>query len=211
MERNADFDEISDGRLYGPNDMVKAGCGNCEGCHDCCKGMGNSVVLDPFDVYRMTMGTRKSFMDLIALKKIALNVYNGVILPALAMEGSEEKCGFLNEQGRCSIHNIRPGICRLFPLGRIYREDGFDYFLQVNECSRQRRTKVKVRQWIDTAGFPEYDAFVMEWHDKIKSLQNEVAGMSDEDVKALNMDMLNRYYIKAYSDSKSFYEQFMER
>ena len=40
MERNVSMDEISDGRLYGLNDMVKADCRDCEGCSACCRGMG---------------------------------------------------------------------------------------------------------------------------------------------------------------------------
>ena len=32
MERNVSMDEISDGKLYGLNDMVRADCGGCKGC-----------------------------------------------------------------------------------------------------------------------------------------------------------------------------------
>ena len=56
MERNVDMSEVSDGKLYGINDMVKAGCNDCKGCSACCQGMGNSIVLDPYDVYRLTTG-----------------------------------------------------------------------------------------------------------------------------------------------------------
>lgn len=40
MKREIDMKEISDGKLYGPNDLVKADCGDCHGCFDCCRGMG---------------------------------------------------------------------------------------------------------------------------------------------------------------------------
>ena len=61
MNREMDMAEVSDGKLYGLDDMVKADCAGCEGCHACCTGMGTSVVLDPFDAYRMTAGTGKTF------------------------------------------------------------------------------------------------------------------------------------------------------
>ena len=48
MRREVSLEEISDGRLYELNDMVKADCQDCAGCHDCCEGMGDSVVLDPW-------------------------------------------------------------------------------------------------------------------------------------------------------------------
>ena len=43
MLRNIDLKEISDGRLYDANDMVKAGSDDCSGCWDCCQGMGDSI------------------------------------------------------------------------------------------------------------------------------------------------------------------------
>ena len=44
------LDEISDGKLYDIGDMVKADTGGCTGCSDCCKDVGDLVVLTPFDV-----------------------------------------------------------------------------------------------------------------------------------------------------------------
>ena len=54
MERNVSMDEISDGRLYGLNDMVKADCRDCEGCSACCRGMGTSIAVSytHLDVYK---------------------------------------------------------------------------------------------------------------------------------------------------------------
>ncbi len=36
MKREIDWKEISDGKLYSLNDMVKADCGDCKGCSACC-------------------------------------------------------------------------------------------------------------------------------------------------------------------------------
>ena len=149
MKRNVSLAEISDGRLYKANDMVKADCGGCNGCSRCCHGMGNSIILDPYDVYRMTTGMGKSMQELLAAS-VELNVVDGVILPNLKMQGTEEACAYLDEEGRCSIHPYRPGICRLFPLGRYYENGGFSYFLQTGECAKENRSKIKVSKWIDT-------------------------------------------------------------
>ena len=132
MKRNVRLEDISDGKLYTANDLVKADCHDCEGCSACCRGMA-SIVLDPYDVWQLCMGLRKTFEGLME-EHIELQVVDGVILPKLKMAGEEESCTFLDENGRCSIHLFRPGICRLFPLGRYYEDDGFRYFLQVKEC-----------------------------------------------------------------------------
>ena len=121
MRREVTLEEISDGRLYDANDMVKADCQDCKGCCDCCKGMGDSVILDPYDVCRLSRGLGKQPQELIGTV-LELGVSDGNILPHLMMKGKEESCVFLNEEGRCSVHAIRPGFCRLFPLGRYYTE-----------------------------------------------------------------------------------------
>ncbi|MFR3530888.1 MAG: YkgJ family cysteine cluster protein, partial [Lachnospiraceae bacterium] len=119
MLRELDFNEISDGKFYQSQDMVRADCGGCKGCSSCCRGMGSSIVLDPLDVHRIASGLGKSFDELLA-SHLELQVVDGIILPNLKMTGPGEACTFLNDQGRCSIHPLRPGICRIFPLGRYY-------------------------------------------------------------------------------------------
>ena len=68
MRREVTLEEISDGRLYEANDMVKADCQDCKGCFDCCTGMGDSVVLDPLDVWRLSQGLGLSVDQLLAAK-----------------------------------------------------------------------------------------------------------------------------------------------
>ena len=82
------MEEISDGKLYTSNDLVKADCGDCEGCHACCTGMGSSIVLDPLDIVRICRGTGAAFETLLA-GKIELNVVDGIILPNLKMAGAK--------------------------------------------------------------------------------------------------------------------------
>ena len=76
MKRQVTMEEISDGKLYTSNDLVKADCGDCEGCHACCTGMGSSIVLDPLDIVRICRGTGAAFETLLA-GKIELNVVDG--------------------------------------------------------------------------------------------------------------------------------------
>lgn len=210
MKRDIDINEISDGKLYSANDLVKADCNDCKGCSDCCKGMGESIILDPYDICRLTNGLGITFEMLLA-DKIALNMYDGVILPHLNMSGADAACAFLNEEGRCSIHAFRPSICRLFPLGRIYNEDGFQYFLQVNECSNKNRTKVKVKKWIDTPELKTNDKFILDWHDFINEVQAKVNSNLDEElIKKINMFILQHFFIERYNEEE-FYSQFEER
>jgi len=211
MERNIDINEITDGKRYGLNDLVRVGCNDCAGCSACCRGMGNSIVLDPYDCYRLTKGLEVSFQSLLQ-DHIELNVVDGMILPNLKMQPERGACAFLNEEGRCSIHAHRPGICRIFPLGRLYEEDRFDYILQVHECQKENKTKVKVQKWIDTPSVKENEAFILKWHQFVKRVQSYMkAPANEQTAKQLCLFVLNLFYIKEYDKNRSFYDQFYER
>lgn len=214
MKREVSLAEISDGRLYRAGDMVKADCGDCKGCFACCCGMGESIVLDPLDVFRLTQGLGQNLEQLLA-GGVALHVEEGLILPHLNMDGAGERCTYLNEAGRCSVHGFRPGICRLFPLGRYYENGDFQYFLQVHECKNPNRTKVKVRKWIDTPELARYEQFAREWHYFLKDLQEKLMsgaeGFSEQKAKQVSMYVLKLFYGLPYDGGRDFYDQFAER
>lgn len=211
MIREVSLEEISDGKLYGLNDMVKADCNDCRGCFSCCQGMGSSIVLDPLDVKRLTEHLGERFESLLA-DRLELNVVDGIILPNMKMTGERETCAFLDGNGRCSIHPFRPGICRLFPLGRFYENRSFQYFLQVHECKKENRTKVKVRKWIDTPDLKRHEQFVADWHYFLKDLQDILAARQDEDLaKQVNLYVLNTFFITPFDSELDFFEQFEAR
>ena len=228
MKRYVSLEEISDGKLYEKNDMVKAGCNGCRGCSACCRGMGSSVILDPFDFFRLTAELPFTFETLME-DKIELNVVDGIVLPNLKMSSGDEACGFLDENGRCSIHPQRPGICRLFPLGRYYgltpnEEEGgktskaytrfargFRYFLQAHECPAPNKTKVKVSRWVDTPDLAQYEQFVKDWHYFLEDVQTQLSEASGEDAKTVSLLLLKLFYVLPYDKNESFYLQFAKR
>jgi uncharacterized protein len=211
MKRDCSLEEISDGKLYDRNDLVEASCNGCKGIAACCHGMGKSIILDPFDIYRLSSNLNMKFEELLA-DKIELNVVDGIILPNLKMKDSTERCAFLNKEGRCSIHAYRPGICRIFPLGRYYKNQGFKYFLQVNECSNDCKTKIKVSKWVDTPDLEKYEQFLVDWHYFLNDVEKIIKSTQDDNlIRNLNMYLLNGFYIKKYDTENDFYVQFNQR
>lgn len=211
MRREVCMEEISDGKLYTANDLVKADCNDCQGCSACCQKMGQSIILDPLDIYRLIFGLQQTFEQLLA-DKIELNVVDGIILPNLKMSGAEEKCAFLNDEGRCSIHRVRPGICRLFPLGRYYDGKSFQYFLQVHECKKENRTKVKVKKWIDTPDLKKNEKYISDWHYFLVDTQKILMELQNEEkAKKINMLLLQTFFLEPYHSEEEFYTQFYGR
>ncbi|MBE5863498.1 MAG: YkgJ family cysteine cluster protein [Lachnospiraceae bacterium] len=247
MRRYVSLEEISDGKLYTANDMVKADCLGCQGCSRCCHEMGDTILLDPYDIWRFQKGLGKDAQTLLAEGKIALRVVDSVIVPHLkmqpvdtmkqgeksasndimaqkeervkgdgtdsskSMDQAEEKCPFLDEKGWCTIHAYRPGLCRLFPLGRYYEGDGFRYFLQKSECDHPK-AKVKVSKWLDVPELPKYEQYVLTWHQIQKQAESLQQENKDEAFgKNLNMFLLKTFFLTPYDADEDFYQQFEER
>lgn len=210
MKRQLDLSEHTDGSRYQMNDMVKVGCSDCEGCSSCCRGMGDSIILDPYDIYRLCKGTGKSIEELMSMH-LKLTVIDGIVLPVLKM-GENDCCTFLDDKGRCSIHDSRTGFCRLFPLGRLYEAGSFSYILQVNECRAENRTKVKVKKWMDTPNLAVYDKYIVDWHYLLMSLEEELSGSEDDEkARHISVSLLTAFFLTPYELLQDFYPQFYER
>lgn len=194
---------------------VRIGCCDCRGCSDCCQGMGNSIILDPFDFYKLEKGLCAAPAQLLE-SYASLNVNDGLILPNLRMSGEKERCVFLNEAGRCSIHGFRPGLCRLFPLGRYYENGRLAYFVLEGACSGPgERTKVRIEDWIGESVIEQYEGFLTDWHYYLKGIKEKTAALPDgaweSAVKTASVNILEKFYLAPYDCEKNFYDQFYER
>ena len=210
MERNVSMEDISDGRLYGANDMVRADCNGCKGCSECCEKMGDTIILDPYDIANICGNLQCSFEQLLG-DKIELGIWQGLIMPHIRISNESGRCGFLNDEGRCSIHSFRPGFCRLFPLGRFYEEDGsFKYFLQIHECTMPNKSKVKVKNWIGISELSANTEFIEQWHGFTKKIIAAAQNLDDTSMKTLNMYVLKTFYMNTIA-IEHFYEEFSMR
>lgn len=71
MRREVTLEEISDGRLYEANDMVKADCQDCKGCLTAVREWEILLYWDPLDVWRLSQGLHLSVDQLLGRKNRA--------------------------------------------------------------------------------------------------------------------------------------------
>lgn len=209
MQRAVGFEDISDGKRYSSNDIVKIACNDCKGCSKCCENMNGLITLDPYDIFRLLSGLKDSTFESLLNNKIEMIVDEGVLTPVLMMQSESGKCVFLNDEGRCSIHMYRPGICRLFPMGRIYEAGGHSYFIQKDECDYKIKTKIKVKNWLDTKELKLYEKYINDWHYFIKNIQQYLTTASEDEIRQINTVLLQIFYKTPYSDE--FYTEFYNR
>ncbi|MBR4720084.1 MAG: YkgJ family cysteine cluster protein [Lachnospiraceae bacterium] len=215
MKRDVDIDEISDGCRYRSGDMVKIGCAECKGCSECCRQVDDTIILDPYDIYQLCKGLDSSFDKLMSEEpepSIELGHADGLLLPHLKLSKASGGCTFLSNEGRCTIHSFRPGFCRLYPLGRIYEDGSFSYFIQIHECPYPNKSKVKIKKWLGIDNLPAYEAFILKWHDILDDARSNLSGINDQSERSRYIvAFLKRFYQTPYDTEVDFYTQFEER
>ena len=205
-----DYDMSDSVRYYQLNDLARISSPACEGCGECCRGMGESIELDPYDSFQLAAGLNKPFADLIN-HEIALHSENGIILPHIAMKGGDDACSFLGEDGRCGIHSFRPGICRLYPLSRKYLDDGIRYFIQPNVCLGHSMVKVKIRSYLQIQDYSSYEGFKWDWFRFLKDAEDIAISNTDPSLRTkLGLFILETFFLRPYS-SGEFYSIFNKR
>jgi hypothetical protein len=204
------LEDISDGNLYDIDDVVLAGTAGCEACSTCCHDVEALVVLTPYDVSALSMGLNKSFKELLA-SHLVLREDNKVLLPHLKMVGEDRRCTFLSEEGRCTVHSFRPNICRLFPLGRVYADADFKYFLQVEACVKNELYEVVVDEWLGIENYAENKAFLLDWYKILKALSFRFKFVYDlEEKKHMDQYLLSLFYALTLDKQHDFYEAFQK-
>jgi Fe-S-cluster containining protein len=176
--------------------------------------MSDTIVLDPYDVWQLGLITGRTFEELMGAG-IDLHVEEGVILPHLMMREETGGCFFLGEDGRCTIHAYRPGICRLFPLGRHYDKEKTSYFIVPDGCVKGGLSKVRIDRWLGIPDLPAYENYKARWHSLIRTLAARVAAeQSDETRRNIDLYFLRLFFMLPYKGDQSadtFYEEVADR
>lgn len=196
MIRDIDENLIRPEKLFSSSDMAKLGCNDCAGCSDCCKDRASAITLDEWDVSRLKEGLGTGFDSMLSRGLIDITMVDGILLPSLGKKADADECVFLGSDGRCTIHDHRPGICRMFPLARLYHEDGsFSYFLQEGECEHGTGVKIKISKWLGVGNVNRYEQAVRRYHDSLTALRRACAeAQSREEIVRLQKDFLKEHF-----------------
>ena len=75
-------------------------------------------------------------------------------------------------------------------------ENRLDYFLQVDGCAKENRSKIKVSKWLDTPELKKNQQYLIDWHAFRKKIKSILGEMSDENQKApVKMILLNNNFL----------------
>lgn len=204
----------------------------CTACGKCCANDSvDMILLTPFDLYNLSKGTGKNINDIV---NDYTNVYigknsnfpvvqlNSVFNLQKSIEyGMKYKvCPFLKDN-KCSVHDFKPSICRLYPLGRTItistddNEKTMTYFLLKNRCGGKGEFN-SLDNWIKNRS--DYDRLQKEYSTFFATITsiidlNKLQELSQKDKslsRVLNMMynfIINVYYLN-YEVNEPFWEQY---
>lgn len=92
----------------------------CHACRRCCHD--KIIQLNPYEVARLAENRRITTTEFLA----RYTERNGTVLRRV----EEGACVFLTPEG-CGVHQDRPLVCRLYPLGRKVTAEGEESFREV--------------------------------------------------------------------------------
>ena len=207
---------------FGINDFAPVGCEDCKGCYSCCTEMGDSIIQDPFDYWifsrnmKLQGGGRITFDMLVSEDgPWELSIHDGLLLPNIKMV-EDGRCPFLSDKGRCTIHMIRSGLCRLFPLARVFDDDSLSYILLDEDlgCEKigpegRRGESIRISKWLGYAEPDKYEKYQILWHSIKKKASAYIESVNTEEACDFNVKFLNLFYADEYGDD--FFGEFDNR
>lgn len=172
----------------------------CRRCGKCCIHQ-DMIIFNARDIFNIA---KKKGMTMQQVVEAYTEVYIGrnsrIPIIHLLSNGPKGACPLL-ENGRCSVHDCKPTVCALFPLGRVAlnSKDGqplkegetpeVKYILNDHSCGSAKKINT-VRSWLAKFGIPEQDEFYLLWNKVLMSLTPAVMKLEEEKVSEPALEML---------------------
>lgn len=183
--------ENIDKYILGPDEKFQF---KCLGCGKCCKDR-EDIMLTTRDLYNIA---KKLGMTMEGAIETYCDTYIGrdsrIPIVRLQPRGQANACPLLKDK-RCSVHDAKPAVCALFPLGRVMMKKTEDsaisagYILQPISCGSRTRTHT-VKSWLEKFGIPMEDEFYVLWNETILFLSEYFCGLEEKKVPDFVLEML---------------------
>lgn len=218
---NKQFKEIMDNfdaMKIGVDDHFKF---HCNQCGRCCINR-EDILLTPRDIYNIA----KEFgMSTEEVSGKYCEVYIGrdsrVPIVRLMPRGQIKKCPLLKGK-KCSVHNAKPAVCAIYPIGRCliagnghvsrkkFRMEDTVFLFTGTNCGDGSESHT-VREWLETFGIPVEDEFFIKWQNNVMELSETFRKME----KMVGLDTMHMVWLATYAGlylhydtSKEFLPQF---
>ena len=153
---------------------------HCTMCGKCCINR-EDILLTPKDLYNMSKELKITPNDFVSQY---CDVYVGeasrIPIVRIQPRGTIKRCPLLKDR-KCAVHNAKPTVCAMFPIGRglIFKPgddlssqitvDQIQYIFTDPGCGDDTETHT-VREWLGAFNIPIEDEFFIQWQKAVTEL-----------------------------------------
>ena len=194
----------------------------CRRCGKCCIHQ-ETIIFNARDIYNIAKKKGMTVQEVVnAYTEAYIGRNSHIPIVHLLSNGPKGACPLL-ENGRCSVHDCKPTVCALFPLGRVIIGEKFGepiedldslqvkYMLNEHSCGSAKRVNT-VRSWLAKFGIPENDEFYLLWNKVLMSLTSAVMKLEEakvsEPVLSMFWDAIYQTLYLQYDTNQEFMPQF---
>lgn len=194
----------------------------CRRCGKCCRNQ-REVMFTARDLYHIARKLEITTQTVInQYAEVYIGPKSRFPLVNMVPSGHGGTCPLQDREGHCTVHDCKPAVCALYPLGRVLlnavpgepltsdADLRVRYILQEHTCGSAKRGHT-VRSWLEKSGIMDEDQFFLDWN-RVTLLVGETARRLEEarDIKAVRRLWRQAYrllYI-AYDTEEAFSPQF---
>ena len=197
---------------------------HCTLCGECCIHR-EDILLNSKDLFRIAKKLEITPHE-AAVKYCEAYIGHDSRLPIIRLnpQGTEHHCPLLKDC-KCMVHDSKPAVCAMFPIGRYMESEatkqlaanledlktGKTGYLYVNpECGDEAETHT-VREWLNRFGIPLEDPYFVKWNQTIVELSSIIHDIE----KKLRQELMSQIWTTAfmilyfdYDTHKDFLPQF---
>ena len=195
---------------------------DCKICGDCCRNRQEPIMLTGYDVFRLSRALKLKPIEFIKRHTewyVGANSHLPVVILNTKNDGS---CTFLRKAkrklqgdksiGKCKVHDDKPIVCAIYPLGRMFiagEEENFGYFQQPLSCGLKSGKEHTLKEWLEKFRVYEWDEASILWAKTIARCAMTMKDIKQDSAlfEQLITVLLNVFYV-AYDIEKDYLEQF---
>lgn len=219
-ERLKEIAENFDNMKIGIDETFKFSCNQCG---KCCINR-EDILLSPIDLFRVSKKFNMTPEEFVTqYGETYIGDSSRMVIVRLRPRGSIKRCPLLKER-KCSVHDAKPTVCAMFPIGRAFRLDAkksnenqistenIEYIFNGTHCGNAETHTV--REWFESFGIPIEDEFFVEWQKTLSELC-EIIHVAEKKFKlgntmnALWSSIYIAMYLK-YNIEQEFMPQFLK-
>lgn len=154
---------------------------HCTMCGKCCINR-EDILLNPKDVYNLAKELKMTTRDFF---ETYCETYIGddsrFPIVRIKPRGTVKRCPLLKDR-RCSVHEAKPTVCAMFPIGRCVRTDkdavdditvqDIRYIFDPPDCGDKSESHT-VRGWLQNFNLPLEDEFFVAWNRCLMKLSSQ--------------------------------------